>query len=408
MSKKSFDSLEAARDQVKRFLDEYSDRIRKVSFSKANSDNTLRAQATPVNIAGEKKWQIETFSKDNKAFHENIAPENFSGAISDIAVKDYRSTNIIFADASAELMISSKGKAIFFIHGDPSAQQDTGARESGKKNYILDGKECADFLEPLGITDKYGRVFDKKQAKYRQINRFTELLDDVYEKLPAEGELTVCDLCCGKSYLTFAVYYYLTHVRKRKVAMFGVDLKSDVIGFCSQLKEKLGFDGLNFVCGDINKFETGREVDLVISLHACDTATDVVLAYAVNHKAKVILSTPCCHHEVFGQLKAIGQKEKTADTGPVSPDLSFLLKNSILKSKFTDALTDSMRCLMLEAKGYSTEAIELIDPEETPKNVMIRAIRTGRKNMKSLEAYRNAQNYFGLDTTLSKLLDSKE
>ncbi len=172
--------------------------------------------------------------------------------------------------------------------------------------------------------------------------------------------------------------------------MYGVDLKSDVISYCADAAEKLGLGDLHFICGDIADFDPMADVDLVISLHACDIATDIVLAYAVKHKAKLILSTPCCHHEMFHQL---------GDT-PLSP----IMKHSILKQKFADALTDSMRTLMLEARGYKAEAIELIDPDETPKNVMIRAVYTGRESKEAAEEYRKTAEFFGVNPMLEKLL----
>lgn len=220
-----------------------------------------------------------------------------------------------------------------------------------------------------------------------------ELLDDVYDKLPGEGPLTVCDLCCGKSYLTFAVYFYLTKVRGREVQLYGVDLKSDVIEYCRSVAERLDCSGMHFLCQDVLTFDPGVPVDLVISLHACDTATDVVLAYAVKKRAKLILSTPCCHHETFHQL---GQN-------PLHP----LMKHSILKQKFADALTDSLRALYLEAEGYHTEALELIDPEETPKNVMIRAYRTGKINFFARREYEETVKMFGLDPTLRRLMQEQ-
>ena len=221
-----------------------------------------------------------------------------------------------------------------------------------------------------------------------------ELLDNVYGKLPADGELTVCDLCCGKSYLTFAVYYYLTALKSRRVKMYGVDLKQDVIEYCSSLAEKLGCEGLSFLCMDIMKFSAEKDPDLVVSLHACDTATDVVLAYAVKNRAGLILSTPCCHHQMFHEMKSEG--------------LGFLEKHSILKQKFCDAATDSLRALRLEAEGYDVEALELIDPEETPKNVMIRASRSKKiapgKRERAMQEYNKACALLGICPALDKLL----
>ena len=228
-----------------------------------------------------------------------------------------------------------------------------------EKQYILSGNEP--FLIELEVSDKNGRVHDKKRAKFRQINRFLELVRDIEDKLPATGTLRICDLCCGKSYLSFAVYHYFSVIKGRDVHMTGVDLKPDVVAFCSETAAALGFDGLEFLHGDVGKYDTPEHVHLVISLHACDIATDLVLSRALAWQADVILSTPCCHHALSPALDC--------------PSLAFISKHSMLRQKLCDAATDALRLKILEAHGYSTAALELIDPEETPKNIMLRGIR---------------------------------
>lgn len=229
------------------------------------------------------------------------------------------------------------------------------------KNRILSGAEP--FLIRLDVSDGNGRVHDKKQPKFRQINRFLELIRDVESHLPAEGTLNICDLCCGKSYLSFAVYHYFTAVRQRTVRMVGVDMKAEVMDDCSAIARDLRMDGLSFVCADVSKyrFPADEPVHMVISLHACDTATDLVLDKAISWGAKLVLSTPCCHHEMNRILNC--------------PELSFIADHSMLRQKLCDAATDALRLKRLEAAGYDVTALELIDPEETPKNVMLRGIR---------------------------------
>jgi len=241
-----------------------------------------------------------------------------------------------------------------------------------EKQYILNGNEP--FLIKLEISDKNGRVHDKKRAKFRQINRFLELVRDVEDKLPADGILRICDLCCGKSYLSFAVYHYFAIIKGRNVRMTGVDLKPDVIEFCSATAKDLGFDGLEFLCGDVGKYQTDDHVHLVVSLHACDIATDLVLSRALAFEADVILSTPCCHHAMSPALAC--------------PELDFIAKHSILRQKLCDAATDALRLKILEAHGYTTTALELIDPEETPKNVLLRAVRKKHPDPASMQAAR--------------------
>lgn len=227
------------------------------------------------------------------------------------------------------------------------------------KRHILQGNEP--FLIRLGVSDSNGRVHDKKQPKFRQINRFLEMIRDVESALPAEGELHICDLCCGKSYLSFAVYHYFTAIRHRSVRMVGVDMKAEVMEDCNAIARDLGMDGLSFLCADVSLYDFGAPVDMVISLHACDTATDLVLGKAIEWSARVVLSTPCCHHEL----------NRTLDCR----ELDFIARHSLLRQKLCDAATDALRLARLEAAGYEVAALELIDPEETPKNIMLRGVK---------------------------------
>ena len=204
-------------------------------------------------------------------------------------------------------------------------------------------------------------MHDKRQGKFRQINRFLENLSDIYPLFPAEKKLTVYDLCCGKSYLSFAVYYYLTAIKGREVELIGIDLKGDVIEWCERTKSALGFDGMHFFCDDIRNTPKDKSVDMVISLHACDVATDIVLENAVRLGAPIILSTPCCHRYLSERINSV--------------PLRFVTKYPHLKNKICDALTDALRAAKLEACGYSVTVLELTDPENTPKNTLIRAIK---------------------------------
>jgi SAM-dependent methyltransferase len=306
-------------------------------------------------------------------------------------------TNVIATDGQCEIKISKKGK-IFVLNKISSSSPSTEAESHNRqKNYILASAPGHErFLYLLGLASESGRILDKKQSKFRQINRFIEHLDDVYAKLPGTGELTVCDLCCGKSYLTFAVYYYLTAIKGRKIKMYGVDLKKDVIAYCTEVADRLSCTDLEFICSDISKFSC-EKIDLVISLHACDIATDIVLGYAIKHRARVILSTPCCHHEMMNQINCA--------------ELSFITKHSMLSQKLCDAATDSLRCLMLEANGYSVEALELIDPDETPKNLLIRAILDPDIREEKLVSYRSqyelACRLLDVDPYLKKLMEEE-
>ena len=278
----------------------------------------------------------------------------------------YGQINLLTSAGEAELRTSKKGKVALLGEGALSARMAGGGEFlrfdmpiDREKKRILTGNEP--FLAALGITGKDGRVHDKRQAKFRQINRFLEQVEDVYSALPKDGVLTVYDLCCGKSYLSFALYHYLTAVMARKVDMICVDLKQDVMNDCAAIAREAGFAGMSFICGDVRRAVPPGTPDLVISLHACDIATDIVLEVAMARGAKVILSTPCCHRYI----------SKRIDCAP----LAFVTAHPQLRGKLCEALTDGLRLLRLEVNGYAVTACELTDPENTPKNTLLRAIR---------------------------------
>ncbi len=358
----------------------------KITFSKCRNADILRAAVTPFVRKGDAYLQIETFSGDGKARHLNLQAREAAEVLSEYAERLYRQTNIHTPSGDCEIRFSKNEKCTISNKiKESDATLSGGTRlcalsaHNKKKHYLLENEDGSlpVFLHFLGITDEGGRILDKKRPKYRQINRFLELVDDIYEKLPATGTLVIYDLCCGKSYLTFAVYHYFTRIKRRDVKMHGVDLKPDVIAYCNETASALGMDRLSFSCEDINTHTppAGEIPDLVLSLHACDIATDIVLSNAVRFGAKVILSTPCCHHEIFHNI----------DSEP----LSFITRHSMLSQKLSDAVTDALRCLWLELHHYDVQTMELIDPEETPKNMMIRAVRRAKpRTEKELDALR--------------------
>ena len=365
--------------------------LEKIIFSKSINKEIKRAQGRIISLKGIRTLQIETFYSDGKARHQNILEQNGSAFVLEL-IEQYKQINIFTTGGECEIKRSSSGKLFINNRIKKDLTMKSAQENNKQRQYLIDPVNAAPFLSKLGVCDENGRVFDKKRSKFRQINRFIELLDDVYGKLPQTGPLCVCDLCCGKSYLTFAVYYYLTALKNRSVKMYGMDLKSDVIAFCKETAKELAFDGMEFICGDIHTFAPEEQPDLVISLHACDIATDMVLYNAVRLKAKVILSTPCCHHEMMNQLNC--------------PELAFVSKHSILRQKLCDSLTDSLRCLRLEAEGYKVSAMELIDPEETPKNVMIRAVYAntpGEKRAAAYEEYLRCVSFLGVQPYYEKL-----
>lgn len=362
--------------------------MKKAVFSKPEDHGIKRAVLTPRCISGAVCFQLETFYTDNKARHKNF-PLDGTDELLD-TVSGYAQVNLITGVGECEYRLS-RSKNSVLIGGAKlertlfTARDDIGISAIPRispisnnkvKKHILSGDEP--FLKLLEVSDSNGRVYDKKQAKFRQINRFLELIRDVEPHLP-DGKLRICDLCCGKSYLSFAVYHYFAVIRGREVDMTGVDLKSDVITYCNSVAQRLGFDGLHFLCGDVSLYDSDEHVDMVISLHACDTATDVVIGKAIEWQADVILSTPCCHHEMNRIIDC--------------ESLSFITDHSMLRQKLCDAATDALRLKLMEANGYAVSALELIDPEETPKNIMLRGIRRRDLDRKSVRARRLLEEY---------------
>ncbi len=314
---------------------------------------------------------FEKQMKDGKVYHENVPLDTLEEVLAS-KLAAYRQTDVFSPLGEASYRVSAKGKETLsgadallkrIEHERGSFADAVNDTLSHKKNYILRGDEP--FLYPLGITDERGRIHDKKQAKFRQINRFLEHISDIEHHLPEKGSLLIYDLCCGKSYLSFAVYYYFHVLKGREVEMLGMDLKADCMTFCADLAKEMGFEGMTFRTGDIRTLkEEGRSPDLVLSLHACDVATDIVLRLAAEVKARVILSTPCCQHDLLGRIR--------------SAELGFVTNHPKLSGKLCEALTDALRLARLRTLGYDTAALELTDPENTPKNTLLRAVLDSR------------------------------
>ena len=338
--------------------------IKKLVLSRPASGEISKISCRLVSHRGKRLLAAEMSLPGNTVSQRNIPECDIASTLSEW-LSVYRQANLITTLSDAEYKVNKKGDEIV-LGGDTLARRLSGAAPDFEraievldksKDYILSGNE--DFLKRLGISSSDGRVHDKKQGKFRQINRFLEYVEDIFDKLP-DGEITVFDLCCGKSYLSFAVYYYLTEIKGRRVYMLGADLKRDVINWCDALAVELGYSGMHFVCEDISKLEYGKSPDMVISLHACDVATDIVLDSAVRLGARVILSTPCCHRYMNGRVRADA--------------LGFVTSHPHVATKMYEAMTDALRVLRLAKSGYSVIATELTDPENTPKNTLIRAV----------------------------------
>lgn len=291
------------------------------------------------------------------------------------------------------MRISAKGK-VLCARKAASGQAPQAARaHNRKKRYLLEEGAAIEPLVDMGVFTKEGRVVHAMYDKYKQINRFIELIDDEADRLRTDGPLRVVDFGCGKSYLTFILYYYFTAVKKREVRMVGLDLKADVIEKCNQTARKYGYDGLRFEQGDINGYRCAGGVDLVITLHACDTATDYALFNAVCWNARAVFSVPCCQHELNGQMR--------------SERLSALTRYGLVKERAAALMTDAIRGNLLECCGYKTQLLEFIDLAHTPKNILIRAVKRGHGQKAPagvLEETRALMEEFSLQPTLYRLL----
>ena len=343
-----------------------------------------------------KAYQVAKYT-DKQVFHENIKQEELLERANALAENRYKQINGMSETEEHIILVSKKGNCTYKVKKTATDAVKLSAKQQGhnrQKNYILkEGMNIAPLVD-MGVFTKDGKVVNAMYDKYKQINRFIEIIDDEVSNLKVE-ELNVIDFGCGKSYLTFVVYYYLTEVMNLKVNMIGLDLKEDVIKKCNQAAEKYNYTNLKFEVGDVNGFKAPFDVDMVITLHACDTATDFALYNAIQWKAKMIFSVPCCQHELNKQIKP--------------EELNILSRYGIIKERFSALATDAIRGNLLEYCGYKTQLLEFIDFEHTPKNILIRAVRRPimpkqvKENM--LGEVRAMMKEFSFAPTLYKLLD---
>lgn len=322
-------------------------------------DGATKVAIRPIVLKGQQMYQLTEHFR-NKAMHRNLTPEECRNQIRKNLQEVYRQGLLCTDDADYQILVN-KERQITILQKPKSHQRLTYSDHNRKKNHVLPEDGPAQFLVELGIMTAQGKVIPKKYDKFRQINRFLEMVRDIVAYLPQGRCLKIVDFGCGKAYLTFALYHYLHCIEKRDVNMVGLDLKQDVIEQCQALADRLKYTHLNFIVGDINHHEQSGKVDLVISLHACDTATDAALEKSVRWEAEVILCVPCCQHELYHQV--------------TSEPLNSLLKHGILKERFAALATDAARAELLTILGYDVQILEFIDMEHTPKNLLIRAIK---------------------------------
>ncbi len=319
-------------------------------------------------------YQIEEF-RENKAFHKNILPDNFLPYLVNFFVH-FKTAECLAKEKTLRFLKNKKG--LWNLKQTPKLlskikSESAGSLHDNTKNYVLPISPPPQFLKELNFFTAQGSIINSKYGKFRQINKYLEFIESVLPALTAGStakKLNIIDFGCGKAYLSFALYYYLTEIKKIPAEICGLDLKKDVIDFCNELSRKCNFSGLSFKTGDISSFEFKTESDMVISLHACDTATDFALAKAIQNNAKVIFAVPCCQHELNAQIRKNAEKI-TAKNNPLFPMFDY----GIVTEKFSSLLTDTVRSKILEKHGYKVNVEEFIDTEHTPKNILIKAVK---------------------------------
>ena len=344
--------------------------IRVILSNPSSKDGVIKICARPMLKNKSLLFQIEEYTK-TQVFHKNLTAGDASSYLTGKLSSDTSSQTASFKNAlvetqsfTANVLVSKKGTITIKKKMNASAKQPKiSLSHNRKKKYILEEGIPVPFLIDLGVMTQNGNIVNAHYDKFRQINRFLEYIEDILPSLPTGRELRILDFGCGKSYLTFAIYYYLKVLKGYPVRITGLDLKEDVIRHCNELAVKYGYDKLEFLCGDIAYYDGCSQVDMVVTLHACDTATDYALAKAIGWGAKVILSVPCCQHELNKQMK--------------NDLLSPVLHYGILKERMAALMTDGLRAQILEANGYRTQILEFIDMAHTPKNLLIRAVYNG-------------------------------
>lgn len=336
------------------------DFIQAVISNPHTKEGILKIKVRPVEIKEKRLFQCESFTK-TQVFHENLDVAEAVERI-DNAMGEFRQMQLSSGDMDYTVLISKKSKVTIQkrkVEGRKSGQMDVSHNRS--KRYILQEGIMVPFLQDLGVMTQEGKIVRTKFDKFRQINRFLEFIEDILPQLDKKREVTILDFGCGKSYLTFAMYYYLHEMKKYDIRIIGLDLKKEVIRHCNELAEKYGYKKLTFRVGDIADYEGVSEVDMVVTLHACDTATDYALAKAVGWNARVILSVPCCQHELNRQIE--------------NDVLAPIMRYGLLKERFAALVTDGLRAEYLESEGYHVQVMEFIDMEHTPKNILLRAVK---------------------------------
>ena len=367
--------------------------LRMTVSGKRHGDLSDTVKIRPVKLKDQLYFQT-SISDGKKEFHKNYRKEELLEQLDSWMRKDYKQLQMDTTGQSVQALVSKKGKATI---KQKIAIQKRSARlleHNRKKSYLLEEGIPVPFLVDLGVMTPEGAVVRSRYDKFRQINRYLEFVEDILPELDKDRELTLIDFGCGKSYLTFALYYYLTVKKQYRIRMIGLDLKEDVMEHCQELADRYGYDRLTFLTGDIADYDGVDQVDMVVSLHACDTATDYALEKALQWKAKVIFAVPCCHHEVNRQIQ--------------SEEMQPILKYGLIQERMAALMTDAFRADILELEGYQVQVLEFIDMEHTPKNILIRAVKQGKpcsseKRTKLLESLQGCMDSWHVNPLFYRL-----
>ena len=355
-------------------------------------DAPSRVRIRPIELKGSVCYQASS-TVGTKVLHSNYTKEEIiSYVAANLGEGCFSQLQTQGRCVDGTVLVSKKGRQTIKVKKHPALEPVRIQAHNRVKQYILKEGTAVPFLVDLGVMNREGKIHNTSYDKFKQINRFLEFIRDILPKLPKDREITILDFGCGKSYLTFAMYYYLRELEGFDVNIIGLDLKEDVIRHCSELARSYGYDKLHFYQGDIAGYEGVSSVDMVVTLHACDTATDFALAKAVEWGAQVILSVPCCQHELNRQIK--------------NEMLQPIMRYGILKERMAALITDGLRAELLESKGYETQLLEFIDMEHTPKNILIRAVKTGKK--KNRESFADSMKALHVNPTLDRLLYPEE
>ena len=361
--------------------------IRGTISNPRNNSKYIKGYIRPVEIKGNSMMQIELFT-ETQSFAHNYNYDEFSEIINTIRLDSFFQLNIITNEYNYKFKYTKKNHLLSNKIKNKEIKTLLNVSHNKQKKYILNDGNIIPPLVDLGVMTQDGKIVPSYYDKYRQINRFLEIIDDTIKTFK-EQELNIIDFGCGKSYLTFIVYYYLVNIKNIKTNIVGLDLKADVIKKCNEIAKNYGYNSLNFEIGDISLYKPHFRVDLIITLHACDVATDYAMYHAIKLHSKYLLSVPCCQHEINNQIKKSS---------------SFLASYGIVKERMSALLTDTIRAKLLEYSGYNVDILEFVDFDASPKNLLVRAKYTGNSNAKALDEVKQILDEFTIDQTLYKLL----